>query len=303
MAMNRSIPIIIYTLLLTWCMPAKSGPHDGYTAEHPLTIVCDRDFPPFEFINDNGQPDGLNIDVLNRILDNLNIPHTFIMREWNQATNTFEKSKADLIFAPVGRFPNAKFIKSRNVFSHYKLKIAYRKGTKPITRVAELTENDTLVLKESDFAPVYLNAHPHINFHIVYLTPREALAALNNGKYKYFIWGGEPLRLKLEELSQSNIELGSIDIPGTEMFLVGHDQELIEDIDDQYTRLEQKGQLKEFYDKWLHPELVRDNTSPLWLILLAVALLVGIIGFALNRLILLRVKASVKKATDAYRGQ
>ena len=92
--------------------------------------------------------------------------------------------------------------------------------------------------------------------------------------------------------------MGSIDIPGTEMFLVGHDQELIEDIDDQYTRLEQKGQFKEFYDKWLHPELVRDNTSPLWLILLAVALLVGIIGFALNRLILLRVKASVKKATD-----
>ena len=298
MAMNRSIPIIIYTLLLTWCMPAKSDPHDGYTAEHPLTIVCDRDFPPFEFINDNGQPDGLNIDVLNRILDNLNIPHTFIMREWNQATNTFEKSKADLIFAPVGRFPDAKFIKSRNVFSHYKLKIAYRKGTKPITRVAELTENDTLVLKESDFGPVYLNTHPHANFHIVYLTPREALAALNNGKYKYFIWGGEPLRLKLKELSQSNIELGSIDIPGTEMFLVGHDQELIEDIDDQYTRLEQKGQLKGFYDKWLHPELVRDNTSPLWLILLAVALLVGIIGFALNRLILLRVKASVKKATD-----
>ena len=300
--MNRSIPIIIYiyTLLLTWCLPTQAAQGYSYTENHPLTIVCDRDFPPFEFINNNGQPDGLNIDVLNSILDKLNIPHKYVMREWNQATSTFEKREADLIFAPASRFPDSKFIKSRNVFSHYKLKVAYRKGVKPLHRIADLTENDTLVLKESDFGPVYLSSHPHANFHIVYLTPREALAALNNGKYKYFVWGGEPLRLKLEELGQSNIELGDIDIPGTEMFIVGHNYELIDEIDDQYTRLEQKGLLKASYDKWLRPGLVHDNSSPLWLLVLIAALLVGIIGFALNRLILLRVRASVKKANDLH---
>ena len=43
----------------------------GYTKDRPLTIVCDWDFQPYEFLNSDGQPAGYNVDVLSRILDKL----------------------------------------------------------------------------------------------------------------------------------------------------------------------------------------------------------------------------------------
>ena len=302
MTMNRSRHIITYyllmPLLLAWSLSARADLADRYNSQHPLTIVNDRDFPPFEFSNDNGQPDGLNVDVLGRILRQLNIPHTFVMLDWHQAASTFESHKADLIFAPTSMFSDSSHVKSRNVFSRYKLEVAYRKGTVPLRHISDLTPADTLVLKASDYATVYLSTHPHTDFKTVFMEPREALTALSRGQYKYFVWGSAPMKRQLKELSINNIELGSIDIPGAEMFLVGYDIELLKAIDDQYTRLEQKGQLKSYYDQWLYPDKVHDDSSPLVLIVIITALLVGIVGFMLNRLIHLRVKASVKKATD-----
>ena len=285
-------------MLLAWAMPASAELSDRYNSRHPLTIVSDRDFPPFEFCSANGLPDGLNIDVLGRILKQLDIPYNFIMRDWHQATIAFKDHEADLIFAPASMLSDSGNVKSRNVFSRYKLSVAYRKGTPPLRHISELRPNDTLVLKASDYAPTYLRTHPHTDFHTVYMEPREALTDVSNGLYQYFVWGSAPMKRQLKELGIDNIELGNIDIPGTEMFLVGYDMELIRAIDDQYTRLEQKGQLKQYYDKWLHPEKPHDDTSPVVLIVIITALLLGIVGFALNRLIHLRVKASVKRATD-----
>lgn len=34
-----------------------------YDKSHPLIIVCDWDKPPYEFLDDQGEPAGSNIDV------------------------------------------------------------------------------------------------------------------------------------------------------------------------------------------------------------------------------------------------
>ena len=61
-----------------------------YTEDQPLVIVSDWEFPPYEFSNDKGEPDGYNIEVLNMILNRLHIPHRFLMQEWFMAIETFE---------------------------------------------------------------------------------------------------------------------------------------------------------------------------------------------------------------------
>jgi PAS domain-containing protein len=295
---KHSTYTFLLSVLFLWTAPAHADLKEKYTEQNPLTVVCDRDFAPFEFFDDNGHPAGLNVDVISRILQFLDIPHTFVMREWHQASSMFENRQADLIFGPQANFPDTLCYASTNVFSTYRLQVAYRKGTPPLKHMADLSPSDTLVLKENDYGYVYITSHPHPDFQIKLLTPREALASINSGHYKYFIWGAIPMKLKVSEKFNHNIEFCDIDIPAAAMHAVAHDPELINAIDDVYARFEQMGQLKPIHDHWLHPERVHDDSSPLAFIIIGVALAVALVVLILNNVIRLRVRKSVKEAAD-----
>ena len=47
---------------------------DTYTKQRPVVIVCDWDKAPYEFLNDKGQPSGSNIDVIQAVMKELNLP-------------------------------------------------------------------------------------------------------------------------------------------------------------------------------------------------------------------------------------
>ena len=81
--MTKKIIILAITSLLALCptQRAEAGYIREYTNEKPLVIVSDWEFPPYEFRNDHGAPDGYNVEVLNLILDKLGIPHKFVMLE------------------------------------------------------------------------------------------------------------------------------------------------------------------------------------------------------------------------------
>jgi two-component system sensor histidine kinase EvgS len=50
----------------------------------PLLVRGDRDFPPYEFINADGQPDGFNIDLLRAIADRLDLDVDIGLDAWQQ---------------------------------------------------------------------------------------------------------------------------------------------------------------------------------------------------------------------------
>ena len=88
------------------------------------------------------------------------------------------------------------------------------------------------------------------------------------------------------------------DIPAGELHIIGYELDLIDAIDDQYTRLEQSGDLQRIYDKWFHPELIHDDASPLALFILAGLVFIGIVLFVAARILSMRVSASVRRNTE-----
>ena len=271
----------------------------GYTKDRPLTIVCDWDFQPYEFLNSDGQPAGYNVDVLSLILDKLEIPHKFVMEEWYLATEMFERRDADLIHALTFVYRGHPYVQSKKYVNYYNLKVARKQGHAPLLSVHHLTKGDTILLKNNDYAAVRLN---EINddslFTVEYRSPKEALTGIRNGIYKYFIWGEIPLTRKINELQMDSIVLDEIDIPAGELRIIGYDKELVDIIDDEYTRMEQNGELDKIRDKWFHPERVHDDASPLAIIIIIALAIIGAISFLLSRLITLRVKSAVHRTSD-----
>ena len=270
----------------------------GYSNEKPLIIVSDWDFQPFEFLNTEGKPSGYNIEVLDLILNKLGIPHKFVMQEWYLATEMFEKREADLIHALYSYYNVEPYIPTKKYINYYNLKVARRLDTQPLVSIKNLTGNDTLILKKNDYAALRINEIQDISFAFEYHSPKDGLTGIRSGRYKYFIWGDVPLARKIKELNLDSIALDEIDIPAGELRIIGYNKELVDIIDDEYTRLEQNGELEIIHDKWFHPERVHDDTSPVSLIILLALALAIFAGFLINRLITLRVNAAVRKSAE-----
>jgi signal transduction histidine kinase/ABC-type amino acid transport substrate-binding protein len=270
-----------------------------YTEDQPLVIVSDWEFPPYEFRNDKGEPDGYNIEVLNIILDRLQIPHRYIMQEWYLATETFERREADLIFALSFNYMKRPYVMTRNLLHFYRIVAVRRPEEKPLTKINSMGVKDTLIMKANDYAPIrILMTDPNPAFTIEYHSPKEALLGVQRGTYHYFLWGEIPIQRKLKEFGLDNLVTDITDIPPGELRLIGYDKDLIDAIDDEYARLEQAGQLEKIYDKWFHPEREHNDTSTLPIYIIAGAIIVGLISLLLSRLIRIRVQKAIDKSKD-----
>ena len=145
--------VMLFMLLGTMQSVSAQQTHE-YTEDHPLVIVSDWEFPPYEFSNDKGEPDGYNIEVLNIILDRLKIPHRYLMQEWYMATETFERREADLIFALSFNYMKRPYVMTRNLLHFYRIVSVRRPDEKPLTRISALGAKDTLIMKANDYAPI-----------------------------------------------------------------------------------------------------------------------------------------------------
>ena len=290
--------LLLMIALLGSLLPSTARDFYGYTHEDPLVIVFDWDFQPFEFINVSGEPAGYNVDVLSLILDRLEIPHRFVMREWHEATMMFERREADLIHALSSAYKVRPYVQTRKYINYYNLKTARRWNTPPLRSINDLRETDTVVFKQDDYAALRLQEMSNLPFNMVYESPREGLTGVRNGVYKYYIWGEMPLTRKIQELNIDSLILDDIDIPAGELRIIGYDSDIIDVIDDQYARLEQSGELRKIYDKWFHPERVHDDASPIALFVLVGIVIIGAIVFLLSRLTRARVKAAIHRSND-----
>ena len=295
--MVLTVLFIIHYSLFTATVTAQQI-HE-YTEDQPLVIVSDWEFPPYEFSNDKGEPDGYNIEVLDIILDRLHIPHRYVMQEWYLATETFERREADLIFALSFNYMKRPYVMTRNLLHFYRIVSVRRPDEKPLTKIGLLGKEDTIIMKANDYAPIrILMTNPEPPFTIEYHSPKEALTGVQRGTYDYFLWGEIPIQRKLKEFGLDTLKTDLTDIPPGELRLIGYDKELIDAIDDEYARLEQAGQLEKIYDKWFHPEREHNDTSPIPIFIIIGAIIVGLISLLLSRLIRIRVQKAIDKSKD-----
>ena len=292
---------IYFLLALLLCLPLglpAANEFPEYTDEHPLVVVCDWDFRPFEFLDSEGQPAGYNIDVLDMIFERLDIPHKFVMQEWHVATNMFQHREADLIHALFFFYRNAPYVSTHKYLNYYNLKVVRRADTPPMRPFHSLGPTDTVLLKKDDYAALTIDIMSNVQFVTEYHSPKDALTGIRAGRYKYFLWGETPLTSKIQELGIDSLVLDDTEIPPGELRIIGYNRDLIDIIDDQYTRLEQAGDLQRIYDRWFHPEREHDDTSPVALFVLGGLAAAIAFSLLLIRLVNRRVRKTVQQRSD-----
>jgi len=296
---RRNIITLALTILsLSTIIAAPQGRHGRpYTEADPLVMVCDWSFPPYE-INSNGNPSGYCVEVMDAILNRLQIPHRFEMRDWSKAVEAFESGQADIIHAIGNFYDQPPYVQTKNFANYYKIKVAYRSDTQPLQRLSQLTTRDTIIVKNYDYAAIYLNQQEYRPYYIRYASSYDALTALSNGEIKYFIWGKHPLEQEIREMALENVSTCDIDIPTGELHIIGTDQQLINAIDDEFARMSQAGELELTYDKWFRPELTHYDTPKYVFYIIGIVLILILAFLILSQLLRHRIKKTVEKTKD-----
>lgn len=291
---------IIMAMTLILCLPAWAQPR-VYDERHPVIIAGDWDKPPYEYQNDKGEPAGSNIDVMRAIMKQLGLPCKFVLKEWGNAIKAFERGEADLIFANTSRYRKAPYHSTRNVINYNRIRALMIGDSVPSLSIQQLVK-EGVVLKPSDFTLAYFLAKDssYIN-HIDFQSPKVALLGLHDKDYKYFVWGEEPLKWKIREFNMENegFILNDVNIPVSQVHIIGRDEDLINDIDDVYSRLKQSGEVEDIKQRWLHPEKVSGlpDISLTAYIILGIILLT-LFCYLLNRLAQSHVKRASRHSTE-----
>ena len=79
--------ILLLTLLFTCRFSLSSAQAEGvktYTEENPLVYEDAWDLWPYSYINDDGQPEGYNIDLIGLLMNKLNIPYVIRLKHQQQ---------------------------------------------------------------------------------------------------------------------------------------------------------------------------------------------------------------------------
>ena len=297
--MKRLYTYIIMLLLSATAIRSMAQQlSDTYTKQRPVVIVCDWDKAPYEFLNNKGQPSGSNIDVMQAVMKELNLPCRFVMKDWSIALKTFERGDADIILANARRYRRDPYVLSENIVNYNRIRVAMHSDSIGMVSLGQL-EREGAVFKPGDFSTFYfMDGDTMRNSRMEFQTPKVALMGVLNGDYKYYVWGEEPLKWKIKELNLEGIVLNDVGIPISEIHIIGRDRQLIEQIDDQYSRLKQRGEIAAIQDRWLHPERVHDHSSPMFYYIIGAVLLLTALCYFLARLAKAHVRSAARKSTE-----
>ena len=297
---NRKLLQVLLLMVVLFLSARPSGAQslsERYTKTHPVVIACDWDKPPYEFLDDNGRPAGTNVDILTVIMERLGIPCKFVMKEWTNAIKTFERNEADLIFSNRMRFRGKGYVATQ-VINYDRICVATTTGVADSLTMKTL-EQEGFVLKSGDYTVMrILGVDSAYKANIEYQSPNVALRGLQAGDNKYFVWGEEPLRWKIRELNLTDVSLTTVDIPINKVHLIGRDKELIDRIDDQFSRLKQSGEQQQIIDRWLHPDQVHSRTPPYVIYVVVTILLLAILVAFLNRLVQKLFRKAIRRSSE-----
>lgn len=66
-------------------------------ADSVLKVKCADDYPPFEFLNEDGQPDGYNIELFKAVADHAGLSYTIETGRWEEILVGLEKGRIDIL--------------------------------------------------------------------------------------------------------------------------------------------------------------------------------------------------------------
>ena len=235
-----------------------------YNDERPLIYEDAWDLWPYVFLNENGEPDGYNIDLLKMIFQELDIPYEIRLRPTLEAQKDLKEHKSDLMLRM-----DADFARNNSSYGKTIVQIFTHSLVKPKSQVVYANTGKDLtgynvIVHDGSFSHHKLMDNGWAKEIIPYDDMKEAIQNVSSENNGIILWNSMSLKWLMAKYHTDNLELTPFDFPYGEYKFFANDHHLLNQLDSVYSSLRANDKLTAIQNKWFYPER-RESGIPTWI--------------------------------------
>jgi len=252
----------------------------------PLTVSAetvrvggDRDYPPYEFVNEQGLADGFHIDLVRSLGEIAGFEPEFRLGPWAESRDDIITGDIDLLASFVAEFrmDELDFATPHLIVHH---EIFVRQNDRQISGLESLAGRE-IIVQQGDFVEEYLE-RLDIDFTLIrVMTQRDALELLASGQHDAAIINEHVGRLMLADGFDDQLTtIGAPLFPISYALAVGQGNEaLLTRIELALSELKSSGEFNRLRERWLGSALSEPREDRLmhWLLVAMPLVLAGIL--------------------------
>ena len=254
---------IIITCL--WCLALGINGHARqYTSANPLVYEDVWDLAPYAFINENGQPDGFNIDLVKLMMNRLGIPYTIKLKQSPRNFEDLENHKADLTIG-IKAFYHDKYGQyNNNILSLFTHSVARAKDKEAKIKTWGDLRNNKVMVHDNSFSHNMMKRDGLGDNAIPVNDMKGALIKLNETGEGAILWNSMTMRTIISNNKLDNIRLTSVNMKYGEYHFMAQDSTLLARLDSIYDEITASEEVLALRKKWFYPE-AKVTGIPNWL--------------------------------------
>jgi signal transduction histidine kinase/ABC-type amino acid transport substrate-binding protein len=268
--------------LITVCV-AITAMHADEPSE-PFVIEGHKAFYPYDFVNENGQPDGFAVDLVKEVMLRIGKPYVIKMDNWNHVLSDLYDKKADCLcgLALSNRRAESVYFTNYHSILTY-LVVCDKKDFQLYNTLEDLQGKKIIVTKGSIITETLKNAGHDRD--IVLITANnmdEGIKMLSEGRGDVVITSNLVAEYYLQKHKLKNFKLVDVGIPPMEYcFALSHDDGLVLKFNRALLSMKKDGTYKRLYNKWFPSEMVhRQNIITIAIVSLLTIILLVMYGIS-----------------------
>ena len=252
---------VVSSLGVVWAQPDSTR---VFTKDAPLIYEDVWDLQPYSFLNDNGEPDGFNIDLIELIMQELDIPYIVRLKPAEEAFRDLKSGKSDLMLGLAVGFHDEFGKFSKNAVTLFTQSVVTPKNKEVVIKRFRDLSNHRVIVSDSSLAHHLMLEYGWGENAIPVEDMREAIQEVSAKEEGQILWNTLSLKWLMQRYHTDNLELTPVNMQHGQYKFMSNNQQLLDRLDEVYTKLYTNGKIQPLQDKWFYPERMNPE-SPEWL--------------------------------------
>ncbi|MBI9076569.1 MAG: transporter substrate-binding domain-containing protein [Desulfatibacillum sp.] len=218
-----------------------------------IIVGGDYNYPPYEFLDENGQPAGFNVDLTRAIAREMGLDIEIRLGPWSEAVEELENGRIDALqgmFYSTERDLKFDFTPPHTM-NHYVSAVRKGEGAPPATM--EKLKDKRIVIQKGDIIYDYALKHGLTDQLSLVETQEDALKAVAEGKYYCALSSRVTALYLIKKNKWTSLDLGHRPLLSTEYCYAvpNNHKALLAQFSEGLKILEETGEYRRIHNKWL----------------------------------------------------
>lgn len=239
---------LISILLLSSISISASTASQSYKND-TLLLYGSIDYPPFEYLDDNGNSYGFSLELMKAIMNEMKMPYKIILETWPKVLAQYHKGKVDVIMGMSYSDKRAKTYKFGMSFASIYQVAIYRRGTGSYRRIGQLKGKKVLIEK-GDQLEDWARENGLSKEIILIDNYKIALRQLSAGRADVLLCSRDVVQYFMNREKLDNLEMKDLEVYPKEYCYAAKDPRILSMMDHAFMKLKENGTYETIHNKW-----------------------------------------------------